>query len=204
MACCDLYDCRFHTALPCKDQFCGFCFCFFSKPRCRYCQELYDQVLVCPWHWCSKRKQKAKTVGDLENTVCGPLSDFFLGLLASVVLFIILGSAHYRRDGNQAMKGLVNAGLLWVSLGSAFAIGPGAVLLFLFGSLCASSVVDWFVPGRCDNCYGEPCGCLGRCCGCCCPYFGRIEVEKEEKEEKAEKQEEMEMGLTSGGRSDGA
>mmetsp|Transcript_124127 Transcript_124127/g.362288 ORF Transcript_124127/g.362288 Transcript_124127/m.362288 type:complete len:182 (-) Transcript_124127:157-702(-) len=168
MACCDCCSCKCYTVKPCCEEGagpCGIFFCFQSKPRCRFCHKLYDQPIICPWHWCAKG-QKSKTVGNTENMVCGGIFGLVGNFLAGTTLFVILATAHFRRDGNQAFKGLLNAAIFWGGVGSSVALGPLAIVIFAF-LLCAGAIVDWFVAGRCDDCYKEPCHWLCAWCPCC-------------------------------------
>jgi len=168
--------------MPCCDEDAGcfgFLFCFCSKPRCRFSGKLYDQTIICPWHWCDKRKQKAKGVGSKENAVCGAVAGFLGNFLASLLLFIILGSAYLRRDGNQAMKGIMSAGITYAGIGVSVGSGgvaaipaAAATLLLL---ILVPTFIDWFLPGRSDECYAEPCF---SCCECC-PCFGRVQTDEE-------------------------
>mmetsp|Transcript_67263 Transcript_67263/g.152084 ORF Transcript_67263/g.152084 Transcript_67263/m.152084 type:complete len:272 (+) Transcript_67263:97-912(+) len=167
MAICDPCHCKFFTAAPCFAEGAGtlgICFCFSSKPRCRFCQKLYDQSFICPWHWFQSGK-KIDHVGSTEKTCVGGFMGIAGNFLAAPVLFLALGSAVFRRDGNQALKGIVSFALFYVGVSSFFFLGPLCVvfiaLIFLAGPL-----IDWFVMGRCDDCYEYACG---GCCGCCFP-----------------------------------
>mmetsp|Transcript_91502 Transcript_91502/g.259161 ORF Transcript_91502/g.259161 Transcript_91502/m.259161 type:complete len:272 (-) Transcript_91502:178-993(-) len=167
MAVCDPCHCKFYTAKPCFEKGAGtfgVCFCFASKPRCRFCHKLYDQSFICPWHWFQSGK-KVDHVGSAEKTCVGGIMGIAGNFLAAPVLFLALGSAWFRRDGNQALKGIVSFLLFYVGVSSLFILGPFALVFIILIAL-ASTIVDWFVMGRCDECYEYACG---GCCGCCFP-----------------------------------
>jgi len=160
----------------------GILFCFFSKPRCKFSGKLYDQTIICPWHWCEKRKHKVKTVGAKENAVCGVVFGFLGNFFAALTLFIILGSAYLRRDGNQAIKGIASAGITYAGIGVSLGTGgvaaiPAAIAMLIL-LILVPTFIDWFVPGRSDECYTEPC-----CSYCkCCPFFGVMGVDDNDKD----------------------
>lgn len=107
----------------------------------------------------------------------GPAFNVMGHLFAGTTLFIALGSAWFRRDGNQAFKGLVAFVCFWLSFFLAWT-GPVALgifaMIFISGTLC-----DWFWPGRCDECYSEPCCRCCYYCSCCCGRMGDSDEENQ-------------------------
>lgn len=137
---------------------CGTLFCFFSKPRCKFCGNLYDQVMICPWHWL-KSGQKSPQVPNSEQMCLGGVLGIVGKFLAGVLLFVDLASAYFRRDGNQAIKACVNS-MVFATGVSLLWLGPVGIAIMCC-VFCTSAICDWFIPGRCDECYCEPCS--GRC-----------------------------------------
>merc|ERR1719394_2040079 len=102
MAICDPCGCKFFTATPCFAEGAGMggiFFCFFSKPRCRFCHKLYEPTWICPWHWCKSGKRRDH-IGSTEMMCVGGAMGIAAKFLAAPVLFIALGSAYFRRDAN--------------------------------------------------------------------------------------------------------
>lgn len=184
MACCNPCTCppKFYTATPCCEKDAGslgVLFCFFSKPRCKFTGQLYEQTVICPWHWCEKRKQKVHSVGSKENLVCGALFGCLGNFFAFLTLFILLGSAYLRRDGNQAFKGIVSAGITYAGIGVSIGSGGIAAIPAIIATalllIMVPTLIDWFFVGRSDEAYAEPCF---KFCSMC-PFFGKMGVDPE-------------------------
>lgn len=120
-----------------------------------------------------------KGVGNKEDIVCGTLGGFVGNFFASLALFLILGTAYLRRDGNQALKGIINAGVTYAGVGVSVGTGGvAAIPAFIAVTVCLIMIptfIDWCVPGRSDEHYADPC-----CSVCsCCPFFGRVKVDED-------------------------
>merc|ERR1712238_619973 len=99
----------------------------------------------------------------------GPAFGVLANFMAGPTLFIALGSAWFRRDGNQAIKGIVGFICFWLALFLAWT-GPVAACIFM-GIFLSSTILDRIWPGRCDECYSEACCSCCSCIPCC---FGRM------------------------------
>lgn len=183
MALCDPLHCKFWSAAPCFAEgsgSLGALFCCFSKPRCKFCGILYGQQMICPWHWL-KKGQKVKHIGKEESCIVGGVMGVAGNWLAAPVLFLALGSACFRRDGNQFVKGGINFILFYLGFSSIFVFPPLALVVLAFMFL-ASPAVDWFVIGRCDDCWHHGCGC---CLWCCFPEQKAPEGQEQASEERS-------------------
>jgi len=100
-------------------------------------------------------------------------------LLAFLTLFILLGSAYLRRDGNQAFKGIVSAGITYAGIGVSIGSGGIAAIPAIIATalllIMVPTFIDWFFVGRSDEAYAEPCF---KFCSMC-PFFGKMGVDPE-------------------------